>query len=131
MKFESLDEQTLLEKCLQQDKKAWDAFVERYNRIISHAIVHTLRKYSFDVDNQIVSDLFNTVFLSFIEHNYKKLRQSFFRLTVMRPADQQNLIELLEVFSNYIADTGRRLLLLERGRKSQIVELTEIFIREH
>jgi AraC-like DNA-binding protein/ligand-binding sensor protein len=66
-----------------------------------------------------------------LDLDYKKLRQSFFRITVMRPADQKNLIELLEVFSNYIADTGRRLLLLERGRKSQIVELTEIFIREH
>jgi len=75
LKFRSLDEKTLLEKCLEQDKKAWDTFVEKYNRIISHAIVQTLQKYSFDPENQIIDDLFHTVFLSLVEHNYKKLRQ--------------------------------------------------------
>ena len=75
LKFRSLDEKTLLERCLKQDKKAWDVFVDRYHRIISHAIVHTLRKYSFGTEHQVIDDLFHTVFLSLIEHNYKKLRE--------------------------------------------------------
>ena len=69
------DEKRILEGCLQQDKKSWDTFVDRYNRLISHAIVKTLNRYSFTPENQIVDDLFQTVFLSLIEHNCKKLRQ--------------------------------------------------------
>jgi RNA polymerase sigma-70 factor, ECF subfamily len=75
MKYIFSDENTLLEKCLAQDKKAWDTFVERYNRLIYKSIVQTLKKYSFTIENQIVDDLFQTVFLSLIEYNCKKLRQ--------------------------------------------------------
>jgi len=69
------NERKLVDGCLAQDKKAWDAFVEQYARLISHAIVQTLEKYSFSTINQVVPDLFNTVFLSIIEDNSKKLRQ--------------------------------------------------------
>jgi len=74
-RFAFPDEKKLLKRCLAQDKKAWDTFVERYNRLICHAIVQTLKKYSFDLENQVVDDLFHVVFLSLIEDNYKKLRQ--------------------------------------------------------
>ena len=50
-------------------------FVEKYSRLICHAIVNTLNKYSTAPENQVVDDLFHTVFLSLIEKNYKKLRQ--------------------------------------------------------
>ena len=73
MKFPS--EKKLLDRCLAQDKKAWDTFVEKYNRLISHAIIQTLEKYSFGPASQIIPDLFHTVFLSIIEDNCKKLRQ--------------------------------------------------------
>jgi len=69
------EEKKLLEGCLSRDKKAWDAFVERYKHLISNAILQTLKKYFFDPANQVVPDLFHTVFLSIIEDNYKKLRQ--------------------------------------------------------
>ena len=69
------DEKKLLKRCLTKDKKAWDAFVERYEPLISNAILQTLNKYSFDRPTQVVPDLFHTVFLSLIEHDYKKLRQ--------------------------------------------------------
>jgi len=69
------DEKRLLQGCLAQDKKSWDAFVDKYSRLISHAIARTLRKYSHSTENQIVEDLFHTVFLSLIENNSKKLRQ--------------------------------------------------------
>jgi len=69
------DESKLLKGCLSQDKKSWDIFVKRYNRLISHAIVQTLNRYSFTPENHIVDDLFHTVFLSLIEDNCKKLRQ--------------------------------------------------------
>ena len=69
------DEKKLLEKCLAQDKSAWDGFVDLYSGVISHAIVKTLKRYSFPLENQIVDDLFQTVFLSLIDNNCKKLRQ--------------------------------------------------------
>ena len=69
------DEKRILKGCLQRDKKSWDTFVNRYNRLISHAIVKTLNRYSFTPKGHIVDDLFQTVFLSLIEHNCKKLRQ--------------------------------------------------------
>ena len=69
------DEKKLLERCLTKDKKAWDTFVERYNNLISHAILKTLEKYSFAPASQVVPDLFHTVFLSLIDDNCKKLRQ--------------------------------------------------------
>jgi len=65
----------LIKACLAQDKEAWDMFVEKYSRLICHAIVNTLKKYSTAPENQVVDDLFHTVFLSLIENNYKKLRQ--------------------------------------------------------
>ena len=55
-------EKTLIKRCLSQDKKAWDAFVDRYSRLISHAIVKTLAKYSCPPEQHVVEDLFQTVF---------------------------------------------------------------------
>jgi len=69
------DENDLLKRCLAKDKKAWDIFVERYHPLISHAILQTLEKYSVSPVNQIIPDLFHTVFLSIIEDNNKKLNQ--------------------------------------------------------
>ena len=74
-KFEFPDENKLLERCLRQDKESWDKFVERYSRLISHAIVKTLKRYSVTPQNQVVDDLFQTVFLSLLENKCKKLRQ--------------------------------------------------------
>ena len=69
------DERKLLDRCLAQDKEAWDTFVETYNRLISHAIAQTLKKYSVSPETHVVDDLFHTVFLSLVENNCKKLRQ--------------------------------------------------------
>lgn len=69
------DERKLWEGCLAQDKEAWDTFVEKYSRLISHAIAKTLRKYSVPLENRLVDDLFHNVFLSLLENNCKKLRQ--------------------------------------------------------
>ena len=74
-KIGSSDEKELLERCLTQDKKAWETFIDQYARLISHAIVQTLHKYAFSPVNEVTPDLFHTVFLSMIEDNCKKLRQ--------------------------------------------------------
>ncbi len=68
-------EKKLLKQCLAQDKKAWDAFVDQYSRLITHAIAQTLARYSFAHSEQVIPDLFNSVFVSLIEDNCRKLRQ--------------------------------------------------------
>jgi len=75
MAFGLPDERKLLQGCLSQDKEAWDTFVETYKRLISHAIVQTLKRYSVSSETHVIDDLFHTVFLSLIEDNCKKLRQ--------------------------------------------------------
>ena len=69
------DDRQLVERCISRDNKAWDAFVEKFQGLISHSIVQTLRRYSFALENPIVEDLFHSVFLSLIENDAKKLRQ--------------------------------------------------------
>ena len=69
------NEKRLIHDCLSQDKKAWDTFVNSYSKVISHGIFHTLKKYSAEIEDHIVEDLFHTTFLSLLENNYKKLRQ--------------------------------------------------------
>jgi len=74
-RFGSHNEKGLLEKCLARDKRAWDIFVEEYSSLISQAIIRTLNRYSAKSDPQTAEDLFQTVFLSLISANFKKLRQ--------------------------------------------------------
>ena len=74
-RFGSHNEKRLLEKCLAHDKGAWDTFVEAYSSLISQAVIRTLNRYSAPADRQIVEDLFQTIFLSLIADNFKKLNQ--------------------------------------------------------
>ena len=74
-RFGSHTEKSLLEKCLARDKGAWNIFVEEYSNLISQAIIRTLNRYSAPTDRQIVEDLFQTIFLSLIADNFKKLNQ--------------------------------------------------------
>jgi len=68
-------EKELLNACFQGDKTAWDAFVEKYTDLIYHTIHKTLRMYFPDFLYQDLEDVHNSIFLSLIENDYKKLRQ--------------------------------------------------------
>lgn len=48
MDSDSLSEKELLNTCIQGNKEAWDAFVERYTNLIYHAINKTLKTYHAD-----------------------------------------------------------------------------------
>jgi AraC-like DNA-binding protein/ligand-binding sensor protein len=63
--------------------------------------------------------------------DFKKVKDYYFKTRVIPPATQESLISLLEIFANYLADAGTRLLLLERDRRSQIVFLAESYIKKH
>jgi RNA polymerase sigma factor (sigma-70 family) len=75
LKFNLSDDDLLIRKCIAQDKKAWDVFVDKYNRLIYGAIIKTINRYSYSADDQLVDDIFQMVFLSLIDHECKKLKQ--------------------------------------------------------
>ena len=75
MDSNSTSEKELLNTCIQGSKEAWDAFVEQYTNLIYHTISRTLKSYSSDLYYQTATDIHNSVFLSLIENDYKKLKQ--------------------------------------------------------
>ena len=75
MDSDNLSEKELLNTCIQGNKEAWDAFVERYTNLIYHTINKTLKTYHADSLYQDLDDIHNNVFLSLMENDYRKLRQ--------------------------------------------------------
>jgi RNA polymerase sigma-70 factor (ECF subfamily) len=70
-----LSERDLLLACFQDEAGAWDAFVNRFSKLIYHTIYQTLRAKDFPFDFQILDDVFQEVFLSLFKNQYKKLKQ--------------------------------------------------------
>ena len=58
MDHRDLNEEELLKGCFSGDKKAWDIFVERYNKLIYHTIYKTLRVNNKPTPPDDVNDLF-------------------------------------------------------------------------
>lgn len=75
MKLKIHSDKRLIKKCLEKDKKAWDRFVDQYSGLIANAVVKTLKQYSIPLDSDLVDDLFQSVFVSLLENDGKKLRQ--------------------------------------------------------
>jgi RNA polymerase sigma-70 factor (ECF subfamily) len=72
---ESSDDLRLLEECINGGKEAWDTFVKRYSKLIFYSINKTLKLHNCNLPQDDVDDLFNGVFVSLLDKNYKKLRQ--------------------------------------------------------
>lgn len=68
-------DEELLERCLNHEKQAWDAFVDRYLRLIYSVVYDTLRRHGEPCSPERVDGLFGDVFLALYDHNYRKLRQ--------------------------------------------------------
>ena len=75
MDFDNCSDKELLGECIQGNKEAWNAFVEKYTKLIYHTINRTFEFCNAVHLTQDSSDIHNKVFLSLIENNYKKLRQ--------------------------------------------------------
>ena len=75
IKSDFSDEKKLVQGCIAHNKEAWDTFVERYQRLISHAIIKTLDKQLNSFDQHVIDEVFHIIFLSFIENNCRKLRR--------------------------------------------------------
>jgi RNA polymerase sigma-70 factor (ECF subfamily) len=70
-----MDEQEFIQRCLKQEKGAWDEFVDRYSRLIYNYIYSVFKIKGVNPSSDTVNDLFQEVFLSLIKDNFHKLRQ--------------------------------------------------------
>jgi len=63
----------LLAKCLEGEKQAWDAFVDRYAPVIFSAVLRTLRGQTAP-DGRTAEDVAQDVFLRLIKNDFRLLR---------------------------------------------------------
>jgi len=59
-----MSEAELIKRCIKKDKKAWNAFVEKYSRLVYWAIRKRLSMSSFGCDEADIEDIFQEVFLA-------------------------------------------------------------------
>lgn len=59
----------LLESCIKKDKDAWDAFVEKYSKLILWAIRDRLIRFRYDFSDGDVEDIHQEVFVSLWSDN--------------------------------------------------------------
>ena len=70
-----MDEQEFIQRCLRQDKAAWDEFVDRYSRLIYNYIYSVFKIKGESIPSDVVNELFQEIFLSLIKDDFQKLRQ--------------------------------------------------------
>lgn len=63
-----------LTACLRGDKAAWDAFVDRFGRVIYAAVSRTLRTHASRAREEVARDVTQDVFVRLIRHDYRLLR---------------------------------------------------------
>ncbi|PKN47830.1 MAG: hypothetical protein CVU59_01355 [Deltaproteobacteria bacterium HGW-Deltaproteobacteria-17] len=68
------EELTLLERLLQGESAAFSEFYRRYQRLVASCIRKVFFKWTFDFTEDEIDDMISTVFLSFLQDDYKKLR---------------------------------------------------------
>lgn len=65
------------------------------------------------------------------EINIKDLEKKFYQIKFLSPSIQKNLIALLEISANYIAQTQSDLRLMEMDKASQVVSRAKIYIKNN
>ena len=63
-----------VQRCAKGDRLAWDEFLDKYSRLIYNYILHVLNAKGFSFAKEQVNDIFQEIFCSLIEDNYRKLK---------------------------------------------------------
>src|SRR5436189_1163790 len=66
-------DRTLLQRCLQHHKGAWNDFVDRYLGLVYHVIHFTAHQRSVPLQPEDVEDMAPEVLLQIVANNYQKL----------------------------------------------------------
>lgn len=69
-----MDDFELINGCISCDKKSWDIFVERFTRLIYDSIIRTFKKYGAEINQDLIDDLHNDVFVFLLDNQYKTLK---------------------------------------------------------
>lgn len=64
-----------LQPCLRGEKKAWDAFVEKFSPMIYASVKRTLSSSSTNIPGRTLEDIAQEVFFRLIRDDYRLLRQ--------------------------------------------------------
>lgn len=72
---QNLSKMKILCQCIEGDGQAWEAFVEKFSHLVYSTIFRNFDRYSFPPSQEDVEDLHNSLFLSLMENDFKKLRQ--------------------------------------------------------
>lgn len=75
MHYKKLSDKNLLISCFRGEKAAWDAFVNRFSKLIYHSIYKAFRGMNLPCDFQVTDDIYQEVFLSLFKDDYRKLKQ--------------------------------------------------------
>ena len=71
--FES--DQMLIASCLAGERRGWNTFVQQFTRYVYFLIGTTGKRYSTKLAEADAADLHAEIFLSFIENDFKRLRE--------------------------------------------------------
>jgi RNA polymerase sigma-70 factor (ECF subfamily) len=70
-----MEDLNFVQKCIEGDSQAWDKFLERYSRLIYNYIFSVLRyKGAGYIGADTIDELFQEIFLSLVDDNFKKLK---------------------------------------------------------
>lgn len=63
-----------VQRCIKGDKQSWDQFVDKYSRLIYNYIISVFKIKGYVFIRENVEDLFQEIFLSLTQDNFKRLR---------------------------------------------------------
>lgn len=69
-----MDDLEFVQRCIKGDRPSWDKFVAQYSRLIYNYIYSVLKIKGFYFAEENISDLFQEIFLTLAQDNFKKLR---------------------------------------------------------
>ncbi len=70
-----MDDLEFVKRCANSDKLSWDEFVERYSRLIYNYIYSVFKVKGISLpDQDNVNDLFQSLLLSLVKDNFRKLK---------------------------------------------------------
>ncbi len=71
---EELNDQELLNLCIDGDRRAWETFVLRFSKYVYYLIQVTGRKHGATITEEQAADLHNDLFLALLEDERRRLR---------------------------------------------------------
>lgn len=73
--METLRDSQLIKDCLSGKEEAWNVFINRFSKLVYYSINRTVNSYCPTLEREDIEDIYSDIFLSFVDNNYRKLRQ--------------------------------------------------------